>query len=148
MAYLFEVKDFRGFDLENKHRQESELPLEVGLKTRDTLAGLVGAVASGKGDGLPNDWLRLAQRASRGDGKRPNWVHVFALLAEDDVRRGEPQTVRNGRSKARSDNLKRCLAWLTPKVLVRDPLREAEALRTDYGITTESLPGAGPARPR
>jgi hypothetical protein len=46
IPYLFEVKDFRGYPIENKYRHVSELPLEIGLKARDTIAGMVGIVAS------------------------------------------------------------------------------------------------------
>jgi hypothetical protein len=45
VPYLFEVKDFRGVAIENKRRQLDVLPLEVGLKARDTLASLLGWVA-------------------------------------------------------------------------------------------------------
>jgi hypothetical protein len=59
--YLFEVKDFRGLAIENKQRQLHELPLEVGLKARDTIAGLLGWVALGKQDELPLRWMRAVQ---------------------------------------------------------------------------------------
>lgn len=141
VPYLFEVKDFRGFAIENKHRQLSELPLEIGLKARDTIAGLVGLISLDKGHGLPEAWLRAAQRPAQA-------VHVFALFAEDVARPGEPNKKRHRREGVRTDRLERCLAWLTPKVFIKDPLRDAESLREIHGITAESLPGAGPARPR
>src|SRR5258706_6976539 len=40
--YLVEVKDFRGHRIDNQRRLDAELPLEIGLKAPDTLAGLVG----------------------------------------------------------------------------------------------------------
>jgi hypothetical protein len=46
-----EIKDFRGVAIENKQRQLQELPLEIGLKARDTVAGLLG-------------WSRSASRTS------------------------------------------------------------------------------------
>jgi hypothetical protein len=142
VPYLFEVKDFRGFAIESKARQVSELPLEIGLKARDTVAGLLGLLSSNKGRGdLPEAWVRAAQKAERR-------VHVLALLAEDDARPGEAQRKRDVRASERLRNLEKRLTWLTSKVFIRDPIRQAERLRQDYGITAESLPGAGPARSR
>lgn len=44
-GHLVEVKDFRGYRIQNKKRLTSgELAIEVAQKVRDTVAGLVGAV--------------------------------------------------------------------------------------------------------
>jgi hypothetical protein len=44
-GYLIEVKDFRGYRVQNKKRLSSrDLAIEVAQKVRDTIAGLVGAV--------------------------------------------------------------------------------------------------------
>lgn len=137
---LIEVKDFRGFAIESKARQVSELPLEIGLKARDTIAGLLGLLSSNKGRGdLPEAWVRAAQKPER-------QVRLLALLAEDDSRPGETQGKRDVRASERLHNLKKRLSWLTPRVLVQDPIRHAGRLQEAYGITAESLPGAGPAR--
>src|SRR4051794_8602213 len=41
---LLEVKDFRGYRIQNKPRLKSgEIAVEVALKIRDTVAGLIGA---------------------------------------------------------------------------------------------------------
>ena len=40
---LMEIKDFRGHRIETKHRLGSDLALETAIKTRDSVAGLVGA---------------------------------------------------------------------------------------------------------
>lgn len=142
VPYLFEVKDFRGFARENKDRQVSQLPLEIGLKARDTIAGLLGLLSSNKGrGGLPEAWVRAAQKPER-------WVHVLALLAEDEARPGEAKSKLEVRANERLRNLEKRLTWLTPKVFIRDPIRHAERLRQAYGITAESLAGAGAARPR
>jgi hypothetical protein len=138
VPFLFEVKDFRGFAIDNKHRQLAELPLEVGLKARDTIAGLLGLLASSRGRGLPERWIRAASNP-----QRP--VHVFALLAEDAARPAEANHKREIRALERKDQLKRRLAWLTPRVFVTDPLREADVLAR-HGVTAQSLQGAGPAR--
>lgn len=44
-GYMIEVKDFRGYRIQNKKRlTSSELAVEVAQKVRDSVAGLVGAV--------------------------------------------------------------------------------------------------------
>jgi len=140
IPYLFEVKDFRGFAIENKQRQLQELPLEIGLKARDTVAGLFGWVALGKQDDLPLRWVRAVRDEHQ-------LVRVITLVAEDSLRPGEPMHKREARDLERASRLKQRLAWLTPRVLVSDPLRNAAALE-QLGIAAESEAGAGPARPR
>ena len=140
IPYLFEVKDFRGFAIENKKRQLHELPLEVGLKTRDTVAGLFGWVALGKQDDLPLRWVQAVR-------DQHQLVRVITLVAEDSLRPGEPVHKREARDLERASRLKQRLAWLTPRVLVSDPLRNATTLE-QLGIVAKSEAGAGPARPR
>jgi hypothetical protein len=140
VPYLFEVKDFRGVAIENKQRQLHELPLEVGLKARDTVAGLLGWVALGKQDELPLRWVRAAH-------DQRQRVRVVALLAEDASRPGEPSHKRDARELERASRLKQRLAWLTPRVLVNDPLRDTAWLQ-QMGMTTQSAANAGPARRR
>src|SRR5699024_4440917 len=74
--YLFEVKDFRGYAAENAHRQEVELPLEVGLKVRDTVAGIIGA--HGTAPAAP--WIEQAIAVL---AQRRRSVHVVAWIVED-----------------------------------------------------------------
>lgn len=138
VPYLFEVKDFRGSAIENKKRQLAELALEVGLKARDTIAGLLGLVAIGTQDDLSQRWIR----AVHGDRR----VHVFALLAEDSARPGELSSKRGMRAAERSKRVEQRLAWLTPRVRVIDPLRDAASL-LKVGVTATSEAGAGPGRP-
>jgi hypothetical protein len=46
--WLLEVKDFRGYRVENKNRlNNGELAIEVAQKVRDTIAGLYGAYRCG-----------------------------------------------------------------------------------------------------
>lgn len=136
--FLFEVKDFRGFPIENKQRQFHELPLEVGLKARDTVAGLVGWVALGKDDALPLRWVQATK-------ERQQPVHVLALIAEDSSRPGEASHKRAAREDERASRMKQRLAWLTTKVHVKDPLRDREML-DKLSISARSEAGAGPAR--
>lgn len=138
VPYLFEVKDFRGVAIENKQRQLHDLPLEVGLRARDTVAGLLGWIALGKQDELPLRWIRAACSQARP-------VRVVTLLAEDASRPGEPSHKRDARELERASRLKQRLAWLTPRVLVNDPLRDTTKLR-QMGVTARSSANAGPAR--
>jgi hypothetical protein len=135
--YLIEVKDFRGFAIENKQRQLGELPLEIGLKARDTIAGIAGLVALGETAELPVRWLRAVR-----EGPRP--VHVIAWVAEDLARPGELAHKRASREHERLSVLKQRLAWLTRRVWVTNPLVSS----TIPGVTATSIRGAGPARRR
>jgi energy-coupling factor transporter ATP-binding protein EcfA2 len=121
--------------LENKRRQARELPLEIGLKARDTIAGVAGLVSLGNPPELPERWLR----AVRG-GNRP--IHVVAWVAEDPARPGELAHKRKIREQERLSVLKQRLAWLTPRVWVSNPLTAT----TVPGVSATSLHGAGPAR--
>lgn len=47
--YFIEVKDFRGHSVENRKRIQGELAVEVALKVRDTLAGLIGVCRTNGG---------------------------------------------------------------------------------------------------
>ncbi|HEX4417301.1 MAG TPA: hypothetical protein VH165_05350 [Kofleriaceae bacterium] len=134
----FDDKDFRGVAIENQQRQRHELPLEIGLKARDTVAGLLGWVALGKQDDLPRRWVRAVCDQQRA-------IHVVALIAEDAARPGEPLHKRAAKESERMNRLKQRLAWLTPRVVVKDPLRDTDLLGR-LGITVNSEAGAGPAR--
>jgi hypothetical protein len=138
VPYLFEIKDFRGAAIENKARQLEELPLEIGLKVRDTVAGLFGRVAQGKQDDLPLRWVQAALQ-------QDSFIRVVALIAEDAARPGEPEHKREIRKSERANRLKQRLAWLTPRVLIGDPIRDTDLL-PKLGIAAQSEPGGGPAR--
>jgi hypothetical protein len=135
VPYLIEVKDFRGSSIENKRRQVRELPLEIGLKARDTIAGVAGLVSLGNPPELPERWLRAVR-----DGARP--IHVVAWVAEDLTRPGELAHKRAAREQERLSVLKQRLAWLTRRVWVSDPLSSS----TLPGVTATSLPNAGLSR--
>lgn len=113
--YLIELKDFRGHRIENKQRQLRELPLEIGLKVRDSLAGLV-ACALGATEPGSQFVLALNSLASR---ERP---HVVALIAEDpNPLWGHPDK-RAAVASQRLQNLRTRLKWLTTRVWLEDPL--------------------------
>jgi hypothetical protein len=135
VPYLIEVKDFRGFSIENKQRQLRELPLEIGLKARDTIAGVAGLVSLGNPPELPERWLRAVRDDNRS-------IHVMAWVAEDLARPGELAHKRAAREQERLSTLKQRLAWFTRRVWVSDSLISS----MDWGVTATSLQGAGPAR--
>jgi hypothetical protein len=135
IPYLFEVKDFRGFAIKNKARQVQELPLEIGLKARDTIAGLVGLVSRDREGELPRRWVHAVKHHGRA-------VHVVAFLAEDAARPGEAAHKRAARESERLNRVKQFLTWLTPRVWVTDPLRNPPI----PGLTAASLAGGGAAR--
>lgn len=135
IPYLIEVKDFRGFPIENKDRQLHELPLEIGLKARDTVAGIAGLIALGETAELPVRWLRAVREHARP-------IHVVAWVAEDLARPGERAHKRAAREHVRLSALRQRLAWLTRRVWVTNPLTSS----TVPGVTATSLRGAGPAR--
>lgn len=137
IPYLFEVKDFRGpaIAIANRDRQ---LALELGLKVRDTAAGLVGAVSRGLG-GLPAEWLEAVVCHHQ-------TVRVVAWIAEDAARRGELAHKRKARLSEQAATIAQRLSWITERrrIRVEDPLREM----TVSDVTAQSLAGAGPMRPR
>ena len=137
MPYLFEVKDFRSVAIENQKRQRHELPLEIGLKARDTIAGLLGMVALDKQDQLSQRWIDAI--------REKHTLRVVALVAADPDRPSEPRTKRLVWEQVRADQMKQRLAWLTQRVAVRDPLRD-DGFLAQLGIVATSQPGAGPAR--
>lgn len=129
--FLFEVKDFRGHHLENKSRQVNELPLEIGLKVRDTLAGLTGAYARTGGAA----WVEQYGGLLLG---RQHQVHVVAWIADDRLRPMEPRGKRAARDSERYAKIKQKLAWLTPRVRVEDPFELGVP-----DVSVENLAGAG-----
>ncbi|WP_437896510.1 hypothetical protein [Sorangium sp. So ce124] len=115
--YFIEVKDFRGYRIENKIRLSSgELAREVAYKVRDTVAGMVWAC-----DRLPLDRGELRGFVRR-ILARTKKVPVVLWLEED--RPPEPAL-----ASALGEAIKRELIWLNPRVLVtcrslvqRDPV--------------------------
>lgn len=129
--YLLEVKDFRGHRIENKRRQLHELPLEIGLKVRDTLAGLAGAHSKTGGPA----WV---ERCGEALAARKHQVRVVAWIVDDPPRPNEPRGKRAARDSERTKQIRQKLGWLTSRVLVEDPL-DTEL----PDVVAENLPGAG-----
>lgn len=114
--YLFEVKDFRGYQAANASRQEKELPLEIGLKVRDTLAGIVGEFSLRR-PVVP--WIGKAVHAVL-DKQRP--VRVVAWIVEDKLQSARSRREHNKTANVRSKQLLQRLAWLTRQAWVDNPL--------------------------
>lgn len=73
---LLEAKDFRGHRIENKNRLQRQIILEVALKTRDTVAGLLGAARSAVTE-FPAEGLVAAMQGGR--------MVTVVLWIEDDT---------------------------------------------------------------
>lgn len=127
--YLFEVKDFRGHAAANASRQEHELPLEVGLKVRDTIAGLLGARRM-----QPSAWL---ERVARALGEPARKLHVIAWVVEDIPRTTRTRRKHNITTGVRSDQLQQRLAWVTRNAWVDDPLNPYSTVE---GVQARRLP--------
>lgn len=130
---LLEAKDFRGHRIKNKPRiVNGEVILEVALKVRDTIAGLVGAARSEE-TGFPS----AAVFALLPPGEKVTVV----LWIEDDVQ----SDVFRAKQQMHTLNelLKAKLAWLNVKTFVLSS-RVPNKLRD---LTVTNLPGAGQPNP-
>jgi hypothetical protein len=128
--YLIEVKDYRGYPIETRKRQLRDLPLVIGCKVRDTIAGLVGASRSRDDHWVETCARLLVQRKRR--------VYVIAWIADPALRPAEPLQKREIWQKERSDRLKQRLAWLTPHVTVASPFDGPVG-----DVAAQNLAGAG-----
>ena len=118
---LMEIKDFRtdrgpggGPRALAFGARWRELPLEVALKVRDSLAGVAGVLFRAPETSVAT-WMRPARDAG---------VYVFAVVAQDPHRPEEPTSVRKARDHQLYQDLRRRLAWLTregARVRVVDP---------------------------
>jgi hypothetical protein len=106
--YFIEIKDFRGYRIENKRRlRDGDLAFEVALKVRDTLAGLAGTLDAG---GAPR-WHAWAAPVFK---RRPKVV----LWLEEEAG-SDPFGVERQRASTLEDTLKKPLRWLNPHVSVK-----------------------------
>lgn len=107
--FFIEVKDFRGYRIENKKRLSShELYLEVGQKVRDSVACLVAAYRH-----QPEEWQPFIEGLR--NIKHP--IKVVLWLEEDSNSQLPPQRQKVHNNIA-SNALETKLRWLTPRVLV------------------------------
>jgi hypothetical protein len=127
--FLIEVKDFRGHRIENRDRtRHDQLAVEVALKVRDTIAGIVAAHHCGNA----KTWAEFTRCLTR-----PEPPVKVILWLEDDIPPG-PNGRRQNRMKVMTDTLKQQLRWLTTKAFVANI-----AAGPPDGISVTNLPGAG-----
>lgn len=126
VPWFIEVKDFRGYRVENKRRLTSgELAGEVADKVRDTLAGLAWACNRDPLD--QGELASFLRRIVCRDGKIP----VVLWLEED-------QPPSPAEVSALTEAIKRRLDWLNARVIVLS--RATAARRPVDGLTVDSLP--------
>ena len=126
---LLEAKDFRGHRIENQDRiTTGELVLEVALKARDTVAGLVGAARCGETEFNSTALYQALKKAKS--------VSVV-LWVEDDLQRDE----RRARQQLStlSGLLKERLSWLNVRAFAHSTQGQAEI----PDLIVRNLPGAG-----
>ncbi len=128
-AYLIEIKDFRGYRIENRSRFGGELEREVAKKVRDTVAGIL---ASYRRSGEHHLWEPLVQAFA----DRNRRIRIV-LWVEDDVARNEWRWRQC--ASVITKQLKRELSWLTTSVLVCN----LQVPNQPPGLTVANLPGAG-----
>ncbi len=126
LQYFLEIKDFTGYETENKRRINSDLALEFALKVRDTVAGLVGV---SKTSSEPEKWQEHLQLLFKNDSS----LKVILFV------KGMPTFGRPGSSKNQADVLtnaiKGKLKWLTSRVQVVDSLQNLERI----GVSVKQL---------
>lgn len=124
--HFIEVKDFRGHRIENKKRLlDGELAIEVAVKVRDTIAGIVGAFHRSGHD----EWRPFVEALARRG--RP---HVCLWLEEDTLGRALPERGHPGIALQRE--LDKQLSWLGPRLLVQSRAHGSKV----SGIVVRSLP--------
>ena len=108
--FFIEVKDFRGFRVENKERVSSgSLADEVAFKVRDTLAGMIGAQRRRPDEAI---WGELVRALEHGHEVR------VILWLEEDKPRGRKDIRADGRRSTLQKDIQKRLHWLDARVLV------------------------------
>jgi hypothetical protein len=129
-VWLFEIKDFRNRPIQLKDRLD-ELPLEIALKVRDTVAGLLGRQCLDQAE----DWVVDAVDSIVDDSV----LTVVALIAQPG---GLPVEKRKIHDDVLMKRMRQRLAWITRRVYVVDP--------TDAGrvpdLTVTALAQSKPAK--
>jgi hypothetical protein len=109
--WLFEVKDFRNRPVEYKKRL-GELPLEVALKVRDTIAGLVACHRQDVEPWIAASVKMLADRRAE--------LTVVAWIARPGPWRSLPDGKRKVHENVLMKGTRQRLQWLTRRVFVLD----------------------------
>ncbi len=100
---LMEIKDFRKHRIENKKRVNGEVALEVALKARDTVAGLLGA------------WRWSKQEAVYARKLKPKLPVKVVLWIESDET--NDKKAWSDRLRVLSEDMDRKLRWLSVRCL-------------------------------
>ena len=100
---LMEVKDFRKNRIANKKRVNGEVALEVALKVRDSVAGLVGA------------WRWNKSEAAYGTSLKPSIPVKVVLWIESDET--NDKKAWSERLRALGEDMGRKLRWLSVRCL-------------------------------
>jgi hypothetical protein len=134
VLYWIEVKDFRGYRIQNKDRLSGAgLAQEVAEKVRDSLAGVVAAYRT---SAEPEEWKPFVRALSR----KASSVHVLLWLEEDAIRR--PPGRRGNDAQVLSQKIKQKLRWLAARVFVAGQTLGGRP----EGLVVADLPGAGQAQ--
>ena len=108
-GFFIEVKDFRGYRIQNKKRLASgDLAIEVAQKVRDTVAGLVGAVRNETNPSILTDAGLLLFKKTE--------IVRIVLWLEDDAA-GNPKAWAEELNTL-TTRIQTHLRWLTSRVLV------------------------------
>jgi len=128
-GYIIEVKDFRGYRIQNKKRLSSgELAIEVAQKVRDTVAGLVGAVRNESNPSLLTEaGLLLVNKAKT--------IRILLWL-EDDAKVNKKEWAEE--LTTLTTRIQGYLRWLTSRVLV---VSIATYALKPPGIKVTNVPG-------
>ncbi len=131
VAFLIEVKDYRGFRIQNKPKTSGELHTAIAQKVHDTLSGLILTHRRQPATPLWRDALR-ACRQSVGDVRVVVWLEDDALF---------DTTKPNGKAAAAIfvTALKNRLRWFPGRVFVVNRDFNSGALPD---VTARDLPGA------
>ncbi len=126
-VYLIEVKNFRGYRIENKYRiSNGDLLIEIGQKIKDTIACMVGSSRSSSNTEMWQSFCDLLLDK----GKK---VRVILWLEEDKPPRRNHQVSQN----ILRNDLKQKLKWLAVKVDIRN---KGEVIPSTLHLQVESLP--------
>lgn len=109
--YLIEVKNFRGYRIENRDRLlRGELAIEVAQKVRDSLACIIGAYHTST---LTEHWEPYLSFLCDRHGSIK-----IALWLEEDLPPPHPRLRQKAKASVETKVFKQKLTWLTRRVLV------------------------------
>jgi hypothetical protein len=115
--FLIEVKDLRGFRIESKERLvQGSLALELALKVRDTVSGLVAAFRRSSESDIWGAYVRALAHLEK---------RLFVVLwLEEDRPTGKALAQRQLVTRGiLTQEVKKRLRWLTTKVVIVDRIR-------------------------